>query len=217
MTCFLRDCRIESVNRRGQTFRQQNIGIGFAFRSLAVGPNLAVRAFKSGDDFLEQVEQLDGGIVLLDIHMPGASGFDVLRVLRDEEKAFATVVITGQGDIGMAVQAMKLGAVDFLEKPYSPEVLFEAIETCIARLDKQSSAADKQRAAKARVTALSDREMEVLLNLIDGCSNKQVAINLNVSARTIEVHRANLMAKLEVNNLPEAVRLAFSAGLIADA
>jgi two-component system response regulator FixJ len=184
---------------------------------LSTRPNLGVRSFKSGDDFLDQLDQLDGGVVLLDIHMPGASGFDVLRVLRDDDRAFATVVITGQGDIGMAVQAMKLGAVDFLEKPYSPDVLFGSIETCIDRLDRQSSATEKARAAKARVTALSDRELEVLLNLIEGCSNKQVAINLNVSPRTIEVHRANLMTKLEVHNLPEAVRLAFSAGLITDA
>ncbi len=183
---------------------------------LATRKNLMIRLFKSGDEFLAAFDELEGGVVLLDIHMPGASGLDVLRIMREDNRGFAAIVITGQGDIGMAVQAMKLGAFDFIEKPYDHVTLFGAIDACTARLGRESASVERARAARERIRSLSDRELETLLLLIDGKANKQVALALNVSPRTVEVHRANLMAKLDVGSLPEAVRLAFAAGIIKE-
>ncbi|USI71709.1 response regulator transcription factor [Sphingomonas morindae] len=181
---------------------------------LSTRSDLLLRSFRSGDDFLASLPELEGGVVLLDIHMPGTSGLDVLRLLQKHDVPFASVIITGQGDIQIAVQAMKLGAIDFVEKPYDHDALFAALDSGITRLDRDAAAAERTRSAKALIDALSEREREVLHQLLEGRANKQIAYALDVSPRTVEVHRANLMAKLRARSLPEAVRLAFAAGIV---
>ena len=179
---------------------------------LSVRSDLLVRGYRSGDAFLEEAADLDPGVLLLDFHMPGATGLDVLQAL-DGTTRFVPVVLTGQGNVGLAVQAMKGGALDFLEKPYEAEVLMQVIDNAFARLEENSEEAARLNAAEAKIAKLSPRETDVLKGLIEGRSNKIIAYELDISPRTVEIYRANLMEKLEVRSLSEALRIAFAAGL----
>lgn len=179
---------------------------------LSVRSDLVVRGYRSGDAFLEEVAELDPGVLLLDFHMPGATGLDVLERL-DGKSRFVPVVLTGQGNVGLAVQAMKAGALDFLEKPYEADVLMHVIDNAFARLEQDNQEAARLGAAEAKIARLSPRETDVLKGLIEGRSNKIIAYELDISPRTVEIYRANLMEKLEVRSLSEALRIAFAAGL----
>lgn len=179
---------------------------------LSIRNDLLIRSYRSGDAFLQEVDDLDAGVVLLDFHMPGATGLDVLLTLNKNPK-FVAIVLTGQGNVGLAVQAMKAGALDFVEKPYEAEVLMQLVDTAFARLEQGSEAAARVNAAEAKIAKLSPRETDVLKGLIEGRSNKIIAYELDISPRTVEIYRANLMEKLEVRSLSEALRIAFAAGL----
>lgn len=183
---------------------------------LSVRADLIVRGYRSGDAFLQDVNELDPGVLLLDMHMPGSTGLDVLHAL-DSSVKFVPIVLTGQGNVGMAVEAMKAGALDFVEKPYEAEVLLQLIDTAFARLEEDNEAAARTAAAEAKIAKLSPRETDVLRGLIDGRSNKIIAYELDISPRTVEIYRANLMEKLEVRSLSEALRIAFAAGLFPKA
>lgn len=187
------------------------------FALLSTRTNILIRNFRSGNEFVDNMNDIDPGVVLLDIHMPGLSGLDVLAHLRDADRGFCTVVLTGRGDVNTAVQAMNLGAIDFIEKPYDHVTLFRSIDVGIERLTKSSAASERHRSAKARFSTLSPREQEVLLHLIDGKANKSIALAIGLSPRTVEVHRSNLMSKLGIGSLTEAVRLAYAAGVLSDA
>jgi two-component system response regulator FixJ len=183
---------------------------------LSVRNDLAVRGYRSGDAFLEQVKELDPGVLLLDFHMPGSTGLDVLNALNGSPH-FVPIVLTGQGNVGLAVQAMKAGALDFVEKPYEAETLMQLVDTAFSRLEEDSQAAARIGAAEAKIAKLSPRETDVLKGLIEGRSNKIIAYELDISPRTVEIYRANLMEKLEVRSLSEALRIAFAAGLFPKA
>jgi len=182
---------------------------------LAVRANLLIRGFRSGDAFLEELDDLDPGVALLDHHMPGATGLDVLRVIAPLAPRFAPIVLTGQGDVQLAVQAMKAGAFEFLEKPCDPHLLLKTIDESFERFETASLSANRASEARARIARLSTRETDVLMGLIDGQPNKVIAHTLNLSPRTVEIYRANLMDKLDVRSLSEALRIAFAAGLVA--
>lgn len=182
---------------------------------LSVRSDLVIRSYRSGDAFLADAEELDPGVLLLDFHMPGATGLDVLRSLRDKTQ-FAAVILTGQGNVTLAVQAMKAGALDFIEKPYEADALMRLIDTAFSRLERDSNAAARVDAARAKIAKLSPRETDVLRGLIEGRANKVIAYDLEISPRTVEIYRANLMDKLEVRSLSEALRIAFAAGLFPD-
>jgi len=158
---------------------------------------------------------MESGVLLLDSHMPGSSGMDVLATLwNTAPKRFASVLLTGEGSVPGAVAAMKLGAFDVLEKPYDAAMLLHVIEAAFLWLAHDKSSAAHAEQARTKVEALSPREREVLMGLIDGRANKVIALDLDLSPRTVEIHRANLMTKLGARNLPEALRVAFAAGLI---
>ena len=178
---------------------------------LSVQTDLVIRSYRSGDAFLEEASDLDPGVLLLDFHMPGFSGLDVLQAI---DGNFASIILTGQGNVGLAVQAMKAGALDFIEKPYEADQLMQVIDMAFSRLEQDSGAAARVEAAKAKIAKLSPRECDVLMGLIEGRSNKVIAYELEISPRTVEIYRANLMEKLEVRSLSEALRVAFAAGLI---
>lgn len=182
---------------------------------LSVRPNLIVRGFSSGDAFLAAMDELDPGVVLLDFHMPGASGLDVLRALAPLSPKFAPIILTGQGHVQLSVQAMKAGALDFLEKPCEPGMLLETIDQIFGLFEENATALARQEDARKRIGRLSPRETDVLKGLIDGLPNKIIAHELNLSPRTVEIYRANLMDKLEAKSLSEALHLAFAAGLIS--
>lgn len=162
-----------------------------------------------------EAADLDPGVLLLDFNMPGANGLEVLTALQSRQPGrFAAIILTGEGNVGLAVQAMKSGAFDFIEKPYEASVLLNTVDASFAGLEHQAVAATHAEQARLRIAALSPRERDVLMGLIEGRANKVVAHELDISPRTVEIYRAKLMAKLTVRSLPEALRTAFAAGLI---
>ena len=172
-----------------------------------------VRPFASGGDFLDSLGILAPGCVLLDLKMPELSGFDILDALGAHLRKFPSIAITGYGDLRTAVEAMKRGAMDFLEKPFTDEALLLALEDVFAALDDEVKADSAQRCAAKLVTSLSRRERETLQGLVDGLPNKAVAHKLGISVRTVEMHRSNLMDRLGVKSLAEAAHIALAAGL----
>ncbi len=180
---------------------------------LGARDNRLVMTFASAEAFLADIDQREGGVVLLDLHMPGISGLDLLARLAPMRDRFATIIVTGQGDVPLAVQAMRGGAIDFLEKPYDHHALFSAVDRGFALLEQSAGMAERVLAARRRVDALSRRELEVLRHLVAGASNRAMAEAMGLSVRTVEVHRANVMAKLEVSSLSRAIALAQIAGI----
>jgi two-component system response regulator FixJ len=174
-----------------------------------------VESFKSGDDFLARQESRPVACVLLDMRMPGSDGFAVLHALRDRGDSPPVIVITGHGGIPEAVRAMQLGALDFIEKPYTPALLLAAIESALAGGVKSRDPRVLNNRAKALVETLSPRQREVLQGILDGRPNKIIAYELGLSIRTIEAYRAQMLAKLDVRGTAEAVRVAIAAGLLA--
>ena len=184
---------------------------------LSVLPNTLVWGFRSGDAFLERAEELGPGVILLDYHMPGSTGLDVLKAIQPYGPKFVAVILTGHGEVSLAVEAMKSGALDFLEKPYEHDALIEVLNSACAQLEESSEQTSRVNAAKAKIEKLSAREVQVMHGLIAGRSNKVIAYDLDLSPRTIEIYRANLMDKLEVTNLSDILRIAFTAGLVPSA
>jgi two-component system response regulator FixJ len=185
---------------------------------LSLRSDVIVRSFRTGDQFIAAVPQLDSGVALLDFHMPGTNGLDVLAALREADAdagKFAAIMLTGEGNVMLAVQAMKAGALDFIEKPYEAATLLDTVDGAFAHLEQASIAVTQSAQARARIDALSPRERDVLMGLIEGRANKVIAYELDISPRTVEVYRANLMTKLAVRSLPEALRVAFAAGMIS--
>ena len=172
-----------------------------------------IKMFESGDDFIASQNQEPLSCILLDLHMPGKDGLAVLAVLRERGNSPPVIVITAHGDLAVAIDAMKLGACDFLEKPYQAADLMTAIK---AALDGNLGAADANafRAdAIARVDTLTPRQRQVLIGILQGRPNKIIAFELALSIRTVETYRAQLLEKLNVRGTAEAVRLALAAGL----
>jgi two-component system response regulator FixJ len=176
----------------------------------------AVRCFESAQKFLEKMPTHAGGVILTDVRMPGIGGIELLRRLKtaDGKIESAVVVMTGHGDISLAVEAMKLGAIDFLEKPFDDDRLFSAIRSAAPASSRSKGALSSE--ATARIGSLSQRERQVMQGLIEGLSNKVIAANLDISPRTVEVYRANVMGKLQVSNISELIRFAFRSGMIEE-
>jgi len=171
---------------------------------------------RDGEALLREVRELRPDLVILDIFMPEMDGLQVQQELRGRGIGLPVVVMTGHGDVNVAVQAMKAGAVDFIEKPFEKAALLSAIEEGFARISQASRHSQRADEARVRLQALTPREHDVLEGLVRGHPNKTIAYDLGISPRTVEVHRANLMAKLQVRSLSEALRIAFAAGLGAD-
>lgn len=172
-----------------------------------------VKPFVSGVEFLKEVGHLSPGCVLLDVRMPEIDGLRVQQELRNRGILFPVIVMTGHGDISVAVQAMKAGAVDFIEKPFEKATLLAALEDGFMRIEHADKIRARAEEARVRLQALTPREQEVLDGLARGHPNKTIAYDLDISPRTVEIHRANLMSKLGVASLSDALRIAFAAGL----
>ncbi|MXP10471.1 response regulator transcription factor [Pseudoblastomonas halimionae] len=180
---------------------------------LSIYPDTGLRSFGSGDDFIAALDELQASVILLDMNMPGASGLDVLEAIRDRKDLFP-IVLTGEGDTQLAVKAMKAGATDFLEKPCEPKSLLRTIDLAFETLEETEQVIARTGEARDKLSRLSSRERDVLEGLIEGKSNKVIGYELDISPRTVEVYRGKMMEKLEVQSLPEALRIAFAAGLI---
>lgn len=174
--------------------------------------NCDVVLFENGDTFLDAgLDRID--CVLLDMRMPGADGIEVLRQLGERPNFPPVVVLTGHGELSLAVEAMKLGATDFLEKPYEAALLLGALKLAVSNRRSQYDQVIPSKEAVAQIDKLSGRQREVLRGLLSGYPNKIMAWKLSLSVRTIEAHRAELMASLQVRSVAEAVQIALAAGL----
>ena len=169
--------------------------------------------FGSGQDFLEALPDLDPGCILLDLRMPHMDGFQIMDALAERRIDWPVIVMTGHGEVPVAVRAMKLGAVDFIEKPFSEQALLDSFAQAFALLKDREAAGRRRRDAHERADSLTAREKEVLQNLLAGQSNKEIAQSLGISLRTVEMHRGNMMDRLHAASLAEALTLALEAGI----
>lgn len=170
-----------------------------------------VESYDSGLNLLKSAGGLEDGCILLDIRMPGIDGLEVQQALQEKGVSLPVIIMTGHGDVGLAVKAMKAGAVDFIEKPFEKEILLASVEEGFRRLSRKEATGDRKKEAEVRLQAVTPRERDVLEGLAQGLPNKTIAYDLGISPRTVEIHRANLMSKLGVRSLSEALRIAFAA------
>jgi two-component system response regulator FixJ len=175
----------------------------------------AVRVYDSAETFLAALPSVQPGCIITDVRMPGMDGLTLQRELKARAIPLPVVVITGHGDVPLAVEAMKAGAVDFLEKPFDDDGLLGAIRVAIDRHARDSRRDAEVAAIRVRLDALSPREREVLDGLVAGLPNKTIAYDLNISARTVEVHRANVMARMGAHSVADLVRMVFVARPLA--
>lgn len=171
------------------------------------------RAFDGGESFLAHQAELEPGCVVLDLNMPGMGGMEVQQALVECGSRHKIVMLTGSGSVSTAVRALHAGAIDFLEKPFHIDDLVRAIGNAVSRQLQEGQEDSRRRKAETMIDRLSDRERDVLCGMILGLANKIIAYRLGLSPRTVEAYRAQLMHKLEVRSLAEAVQLAIEAGL----
>jgi len=178
--------------------------------------DFSVRLFESGHHFLDALSGIDFGCIVCDVRMPGIDGIELLKRLKAGRGTLPVVIMTGHGDVPLAVEAMKLGAVDFLEKPFEDDRLIGMIEMALKRAELGARDEAMTQDIAARLASLSPRERQVMDGLTAGLSNKLIARDYNISPRTIEVYRANVMTKMQAGSLSELVRLAMRAGALKD-
>jgi two-component system response regulator FixJ len=171
-----------------------------------------VRSYASGAELLKEAKSVEPGCILLDIRMPGMDGLEVQQALKVAGVSLPVIIMTGHGDVPLSVKAMKAGAVDFLEKPFAKQTLLSSIDEGFRRLSQKEATGERRADAEVRLQALTSRERDVLGGLAQGLPNKTIAYDLGISPRTVEIHRANLMTKLGVRSLSEALRIAFAVG-----
>jgi two-component system response regulator FixJ len=186
--------------------------LSFLFRTARIRSE----TYESATEFLNALPQIKAGCVVTDVRMSGLSGIDLLGRLKELNIALPVIVITGHGDVPLAVEAMKGGAVDFLEKPFDDEVLLAAVRSAL-----NTQVADQQRQAlraaiNDRLATLSGRERDVLEGLVAGKPNKIIAYDLGISPRTVEIYRANVMTKMQAASLSDLVRMALIGGILGD-
>lgn len=170
---------------------------------------LAVRLYESAKVFLDGLEGAQGGCLITDVRMPDITGIELLHRLKERAPCLPAIVITGHGDVPLAVEAMKAGAIDFIEKPFDEEAILNAVKTALEKTEEEPDGG--LAAVTARLETLSEREHQVLEGLVAGQPNKVIAAAHGISPRTVEVYRANVMAKMQAKNLSELIRMAILA------
>jgi two-component system response regulator FixJ len=168
--------------------------------------DLKVRTYESAEMFLAEPDRTPGCIIT-DVRMPGIGGLELARRIRDSGSSEPVIVITGHADVPLAIEAMRAGVVDFVEKPFDDEVLLGSIRRVLGQAEGALSAEGQRREIASRFNSLSPRERDVLVGLVQGQANKAIAYDLSISPRTVEVYRANLMAKMKAQSLSELVRI----------
>jgi len=184
--------------------------LAFLLRSAKID----VKTYESAVAFLDVASNVKTGCVITDVRMPEISGIDLLRRLRELKIGVPVIIITGHGDVPLAVEAMKIGAADFFEKPFDDEVLLAAVRSALDKQDSDSKRRAERVEIESRLAALSNRERDVLNGLVAGHANKQIAFDLGISPRTVEIYRANLMAKMQAASLSDLVRMALITGVL---
>ena len=174
---------------------------------------IRVRSFPSADAFLEAAPPLAGACVVTDVRMPGISGIELVEEMKRRGASAPVIVITGHADVPLAIQAMRAGVADFIEKPFDDEVMLGAIGKALAEQAGDDAAETERRAVREHIALLSPREREVMDGLVAGEANKAIAFDLGISARTVEVYRANVMMKMQARTLSDLVRMVTIAQL----
>jgi two-component system, LuxR family, response regulator FixJ len=174
----------------------------------------AVKTYPSAASFLQALPGIGPGCIVTDVRMPGMNGIELLRRLRELKVGVPVIVVTGHGDVPLAVEAMRIGAADFLEKPFDDEVLLASVRSALRQQGAETERRSARAAVESRVAALSNRERDVLNGLLAGRANKQIAFDLGISPRTVEIYRANLMNKMQAGSLSELVRMALMVGIL---
>jgi RNA polymerase sigma factor (sigma-70 family) len=169
--------------------------------------DLNTTTFSSGDEFLEAYDPGWEGCILLDIRMPGTSGMEVQKRLADSGCSIPIIFITGHGDIPMAVEAMHIGAFDFIQKPFRDQDLLDRIDQALTTSDEQEEQSARKKTVQNQFQTLTPREQEVMQLVVHGSANKVIAMDLGVSQRTVEIHRARVMEKMQARSLAELVRM----------
>jgi two-component system response regulator FixJ len=177
---------------------------------------IPVRGFESAQAFLDVLPTVEHGCIVTDVRMPEITGIDLLKKVKQVRPELPVIVITGHGDISLAVDAMKIGAVDFLEKPFDDDHLLAAVKSALDREADLARRKSEVGEVQEKLAALSNRERQVLEGLVAGNANKTIAFDLGISPRTVEIYRANLMTKMAANSLSDLVRMAMVAGILED-
>jgi two-component system, LuxR family, response regulator FixJ len=185
-----------------------------SLRFLLTSAKFDVATYESATAFLATLPRIKGGCIVTDVRMPQLSGIELLRRLKSMSIELPVIVMTGHGDVALAVDAMKEGAIEFLEKPFDDEVLLRAVHLALDRYGKEAKKDAEKTQIRARLNSLSQREREVLEGLIAGHPNKIIASDLKISPRTVEIYRAHVMTKMAANSLSELVRMGLLAGLL---
>jgi two-component system, LuxR family, response regulator FixJ len=175
---------------------------------------LEVKSYPSARAFLDGLPDESLGCVITDVRMPDISGIDLLRRLKELKIGVPVIVVTGHGDVALAVEAMKIGAADFFEKPFDDDLLLASVRSALREQEGQKKRYAERAEIETRIAALSPRERDVLRGLIEGRANKQIAFDLGISPRTVEIYRANLMNKMQADSLSDLVRMALVAGIL---
>jgi len=175
---------------------------------------LEVKTYASAMAFLDALPDTASSCIITDVRMPGMSGVDLLRRLKELKIDVPVIVITGHGDVALAVEAMKVGATDFLEKPFDDDVLLASVQSALKRQDGETKRHTERLEIEGRLAGLSNRERDVLGGLVAGRANKQIAFDLGISPRTVEIYRANLMNKMKAGSLSALVRMALIVGIV---
>ena len=177
---------------------------------------MAVRTYPSASAFLAAVPDLEPGCIVTDVRMPEMSGLQLIERLKALGVTLPVIVITGHADVPMAIEAMKQGVADFIEKPFSDDAILGAIRSALARADGRSQLDAEKAEVSSKMATLSQREREVLQGLVQGQANKVIAYELDISPRTVEVYRANVMTKMGAGSLSELVRMVTIAELAGE-
>jgi len=178
--------------------------LGMLFRSV----DIESEGFDSGDSFLHEIDNDWQGCIVLDIRMPGTSGLEVQKLLQERGNTLPIIFITGHGDVPMAVEAMQLGAFDFVQKPFRDQELMDRVTQALSQNEEQQEATLQKRQAFDNFELLTPREKEVMEHVVKGRANKVIAMDLGVSQRTVEIHRARVMDKMQARSLASLVRMA---------
>ena len=183
------------------------------YSAILASVGIANKSFASGQEFFTAFDPTEMGCILLDVRMPGMSGIDVQRQLVKEEVPHPVIVVTGHGDVSVAIDAMKAGAFDFMEKPIRNQLLLDLVQRALKTGSEAADQWQQLEELRGRFETLTSREREVLTHVLNGEPNKGVARNLNISVKTVELHRGNVMQKTKAHSLAELIRMAVKLGL----
>jgi two-component system, LuxR family, response regulator FixJ len=192
---------------------EDDVSVRESLRALLESADLKVIDFASAVEFLNSADERRGSCIIADVRMPGMNGLEMQEELVKRGSKLPVIIITGHGDVAMAVQAMKVGAIDFLEKPFDDETLLDCVHRALDAMEKKRDLMKEAEDASQQISRLTRRELEVLEQLVAGRSNKLVARELSISPRTVEIHRARIMDKLKARGLSDLVRTAIAASI----